>query len=164
MTKLKTWLYNLLGTRTLHNGMILSTFSISSRGFALCFPKSHHNNGDVFLTYKCMIIPQISQCKTHFQQSSTILSSNKVHHRASPEAYVALEQPSLNRDLTHFSETLEQSTSFVRHLNHLWLHVRGSQILYSTIENSINMTKLNAWLWYHVRNHDSLQCYDIVHF
>jgi len=33
----------------------------------------------------------------------TILSSNKVYHRASLEVYVALEQPPLNRGLTPFS-------------------------------------------------------------
>ena len=32
--------------RTLHNDMILSTLSISSRGFALGFPKTPHTNGD----------------------------------------------------------------------------------------------------------------------
>ena len=41
----------MLGTTTLHNGMILSTLSISSHGFALSFPKKSHANEDVFLTY-----------------------------------------------------------------------------------------------------------------
>jgi len=31
---------------TLHNGMILSTLSISSHGFVLGFPKRSHTNGD----------------------------------------------------------------------------------------------------------------------
>ena len=47
----------MLGTTTLHNGMILSSLSISSHGFALGFPKSPHTNGDVFLIYKHMIVP-----------------------------------------------------------------------------------------------------------
>ena len=34
---------------TLHNGMILSTLSISSHGFALGFLKRPRTNGDVFL-------------------------------------------------------------------------------------------------------------------
>ena len=46
----------LLGITTLHNGMILSTLSIGSHGFALDFPKRPHTNEDVFLTYKPMII------------------------------------------------------------------------------------------------------------
>ena len=41
---------------TLYNGMILSTLSISSHGFALGFPKRPYTNDDVFLTYKSMII------------------------------------------------------------------------------------------------------------
>lgn len=36
---------------TLHNDMTLSTLNLSSRGFALGFPKMPHVNGDVFLTY-----------------------------------------------------------------------------------------------------------------
>ena len=39
----------MLEITTLHNGMILSTLSISSRGFVLGFPKRPHTNGDVFL-------------------------------------------------------------------------------------------------------------------
>ena len=58
----------LLGTTTLHNGMILSTLSMNSHDFALGFPKGPHTSGDVFLTYKSMIILLISQCGT--QQSS----------------------------------------------------------------------------------------------
>ena len=60
----------MLGTTTLHNGMILSTLSISSHGFAFGFPERPHTNGDVFLTYKPMIIPLISHCRTPSQQSS----------------------------------------------------------------------------------------------
>jgi len=48
-----------------HNGMILSTFSISSRGFPFGFPKIPHTNGDVLFTYKSMINPFISRCGTH---------------------------------------------------------------------------------------------------
>ncbi|KAG7019552.1 hypothetical protein SDJN02_18513, partial [Cucurbita argyrosperma subsp. argyrosperma] len=36
----------MLGITTLHNGMILSTLSIKSHGFALGFPKKPHTNGD----------------------------------------------------------------------------------------------------------------------
>ena len=74
MTKLRAWLwYHVLEKTTLHNGMIMSTLSISSRGFAFGFSKRPHTNGDVFPTYKLMIIPLISQCGTPSQQSSTIL-------------------------------------------------------------------------------------------
>ena len=59
----------------------------------------------LFLAYKPMIIPSISQCVTPSQQSSTILPSNKVHYRVSPEAYGALEQPPLNRGSTPFLES-----------------------------------------------------------
>ena len=55
---------NLLGITNLHNGMTLSTLSISSHGFAFGFPKKSHTNGDVFLTYKLMINPLISRCGT----------------------------------------------------------------------------------------------------
>ena len=41
----------------LHNGMILSTLSINSRGFAFGFPKRPHTNEDVSLTCKITIIP-----------------------------------------------------------------------------------------------------------
>ena len=41
-----TQAFFLLGITTLHNGMILSTLSISSHGFALGFPKMPHTNGD----------------------------------------------------------------------------------------------------------------------
>ena len=46
----------------LHNGMILSTLSISSHGFTFDFPKRPRTSGNVFLTYKSMITPLISQC------------------------------------------------------------------------------------------------------
>ena len=36
----------MLEITTLHNGIILSTLSISSHGFALGFPKRPHTNGD----------------------------------------------------------------------------------------------------------------------
>ena len=39
-------------------------------------------------------------------------------HRVSPEIYVAIEQPTLNRVSTFFSSALEQSTPFVRHMSH----------------------------------------------
>ena len=75
--------------------MILSTLNISSRGFAFGFPKRYPTNEDVFFTYEPMIIPLISQCGTPSQQSSS-RTNYKVHHRASHEAYVVLEQPPLN--------------------------------------------------------------------
>ena len=40
---------------TLHDGMILSTLSISSHGFALDFPKGLIPTEIVFFTYKSMI-------------------------------------------------------------------------------------------------------------
>ena len=87
-----------LGTMDLHNGMILSTLSISSHGFALGFLKRPRTNGDVFLTYK------------------------PIDHSLKPM------EPSNNLPfigLDSFSGVLEQSTSFVRHFTHFWLHLRG---------------------------------------
>ena len=49
---LKCYLIN----TTLHNGMILSTLSISSHDFALCFSKDIAPMKIVFLDYKPMII------------------------------------------------------------------------------------------------------------
>ena len=46
----------MLGIMNLHNGMVLSTPTISSHGFALGFPKNPHTNGDIFLTYKPIIL------------------------------------------------------------------------------------------------------------
>ena len=43
-----------LGIMNLHDGMILSTLSISSRGFTSGFSERPRANGDVFLTYKPM--------------------------------------------------------------------------------------------------------------
>ena len=54
--------------------------------------------------------------------------------------------------------TLEQSTPFVWHFSHFLLNLRGSQLLCSTFEDSIDMTNLRAWLCYHVRNHDLRNC------
>ena len=71
--------------------MILSTLSTRCRDFTFSFPKMPHMNEDVFLTYKPMIIPY---------PLPTILASNKVHHKSSPEAYGALEQPPLNQGST----------------------------------------------------------------
>ena len=88
--------------------MILSILSLSSHGFTFCFSKRPRTNKDVFFTYKPKIITLTSQYGTPSQQSSRILPSNKVHHRAFPGAYGALEQPPLNRDLTPSSEALEQ--------------------------------------------------------
>ena len=47
---------------TLCNDMIRFTLSISFHDFIFGFPKRFHTNGDVFLTYKLMIIPLISRC------------------------------------------------------------------------------------------------------
>ena len=55
-----------LGTTNLYNGMILS--SIKFHGFTFGFPKMPHTNGDVFLTYKFVIILLISQRGTRSQQ------------------------------------------------------------------------------------------------
>ena len=71
------WLYKMLETMTLHDGMILSTLSLNSHGFALM----PHTNGDVFN-------PLISRRETPL---STILPSNKAYHRVSSEAYGAFE-------------------------------------------------------------------------
>ena len=120
------------------------------------------------------------------QQFSTIFPSNKVHHTASPEVYGALEQPPLNRGSTpslessnkvhplltnspksrleSFFGAIEQSAPFFQHLSHFWLHLQGSQLFCSIFEDFINMVKLNAWLWYHVKNHEPSQWYDIVPF
>ena len=117
----------------------------------------------VFLTYKLMIILLISPCGTPSQQSSTILPSNKVHHKASPRVYGALKQPPLNRDLT---PSLESSNK-VHHLFDTLItfdYTLGSQLLCSTFEEFIDMAKLRVWLWYRVRNHEPPQLYDIVYF
>ena len=45
-----------LGITDFHNGMILSTLSISSHGFAFGFPKKPPTIGDVFLTFELIII------------------------------------------------------------------------------------------------------------
>ena len=94
----------MLGTTILYNGMILSTLSISSHGFAFGFPERPHTNGDVFLTSKHMINPLISQCGTPLP---TILPSNKVNHRVSP---------SLFDTLVTFDYTFEAHNFFVQHL------------------------------------------------
>ena len=98
------------------------------------------------------------------QQSSTILPSNKVHYRASPEAYGALEKPLHNRNSTTSLESSNKVHLLFDHFSHFRLHLWGSQLFCSIFEDSIDMTKLRAWLWYHVRNHDSPQWYDIIHF
>ena len=54
----------MLEITNLNNGMILSTLSISSHGFAFDFFLRPHINGDVLLTYKPMINPLISRCRT----------------------------------------------------------------------------------------------------
>ena len=95
----------------------------SPRMTLLASPKGLILHGDVFLTYKFMINSLIANVGLLFQQSSTILPSNKVYYRASLEAYGALEQPPLNRDLTL---SLEPSNKvFVQHLSHFWLQFRG---------------------------------------
>ena len=50
----------MLGITTLHNGMIFSTLSISSRSFALGFPKGLITMEIVFFAYKLTIIPYTS--------------------------------------------------------------------------------------------------------
>ena len=50
----------MLGITNHHNSMILSTLSISSRGFSLKFSKKPHTNRDVFVTYEPMTIPRLS--------------------------------------------------------------------------------------------------------
>ena len=66
------------------------------------FPKILVPMEIVFLTYnKPMINQLISRRGTPLP---TILPSNKIHHKASPEAYGALEQSSLNRGSTSFLE------------------------------------------------------------
>ena len=119
----------MLETTNLHNDMILYKLSISSHGFTFGFPEKPRTNGDVFLTYKPMINPLISQCGTPLL---TILPSNKLHHKASPKAYGALEQSPLNRGSTPslefknkvhllfdtcvtFDYTFEAHNFFVRH-------------------------------------------------
>ena len=73
---------------------------------------------------------------------STILSSNKVHHRASLEAYGVLEQPFPWSKSNSLYGALEQS--------------KPSSL-------TVDMTELKTWLWYYIRNHNSSQWYDIVH-
>ena len=71
----------MLGITNLHDGMILSTLSVSSHGFVFGFPKRSRTNRDVFLPYKSMINPLISRYETPFP---TILLSNKVQDRIQP--------------------------------------------------------------------------------
>ena len=139
--------------------MILSTLSINFGGLALGFPK-HLIRDEFFMNPRSF--SKLANVGLPLQQSSIILPSNKVHYRASPKAYGAIEQPPLNLD--SFSRVLEQSTPFVRHLSHFWLHLWDSQFICLTFDDSIDMTKLRAWIWYHVRNHRSPRWYDIVHF
>ena len=54
----------MLEITTLYNSMILFTLSISSHGFAFCFPKGLIPMEIVFLTYKPIIFLLISQCGT----------------------------------------------------------------------------------------------------
>ena len=42
--------------------------------FCFWFPERPPTNGDVFLTYKLMIVPLINQCGTPSQQSSTTIT------------------------------------------------------------------------------------------
>ena len=65
-----------LGIRTLHNGMILSTLSIGSHGFAFGFPERPRTNGDVSLAYKPMINPLITNVRLLSQQSSKHTASD----------------------------------------------------------------------------------------
>ena len=67
----------LLGIMTLHDGMVLSTLSISSRGFGLGFPKRLHTSEDVFLIYKPMINPLISRRRTSL---TTILNNPPIEY------------------------------------------------------------------------------------
>ena len=59
----------LLGTTTLHNDMILSTLDINSHGFTFDFPKKSHTSGEVFLTYKSIIVDV--RLPTHNPQQSS---------------------------------------------------------------------------------------------
>ena len=77
----------MLGITNLHNSMILSTLSISSRGCTLGFLKRSYSNGDLFFIYKLIINPLISRCGTPHQQSSQALpkhiSNSRTHLRNS---------------------------------------------------------------------------------
>ena len=84
------------GITTLHSGMILSTLSINSHCFTFGFTKRPRTNEDVLFNYKPMINLLISRCGTPPFNNPQQPPSNKVHHRASFEAYVALEQLPLN--------------------------------------------------------------------
>ena len=77
------------------NSTILSNLNISFNCFWLYFSKMTCINGDIFFTYNLMINSLID-VRPRSQQFLTILPSNKVHHRASSEAYGALEQLLLN--------------------------------------------------------------------
>ena len=67
----------MLEMTTLHNSMILSTLSISSRGFAFVSPKGLVPMETVFLTYIPMIFLLIIQCgTTSFNNPQCKLPSN----------------------------------------------------------------------------------------
>ena len=70
----------MLGIPNLHNGMILSTLRISSHDFVFGFPKRPHVNKYVFLTYKPMIIPLISQRGTTILNKVTLFNLCRFVH------------------------------------------------------------------------------------
>ena len=66
----------MLGITNLHNGMILSTLSISSHWFALGFSKRSHTNEDVFL-YIPTILNNKSICFTSPLEDEILIKTQK---------------------------------------------------------------------------------------
>ena len=155
--------------------MILFTLSINYRGFALdFFPKGHRTNGDVIgasneVHYRGSPRPMVPsnslplnnsfsralEQSTPFVEPSQILPLIKgwLIVWSSWTKYTicgALKQPPLNWGST---PSLEFSNK-VHHLFDTWV----------TFDYTFDIAKLRAWLWYHVRNHESPQWYDIIHF
>ena len=83
----------LLGITTVHNGMILSTLSVSSRGFSLGLPQKAHTNEESHLT------PPLNLGSTPF--SFGVLTP-PLNRGSTPFSFGVLTPP-LNRDSTPFS-------------------------------------------------------------
>ena len=131
------------------NGMTLSTLSINSHDFAFSFPKWSHTDGDVFITYKPMIIPLISQCGIFSEQFcpqtkyiiEPPLTMNPSNNLLLIETRLLLWNPRTKYTLWPTLESL-LTTPF-----------RLTTSLFD-IEDSININKLREWVWYDVRNHE----------
>ena len=122
-------------------------FELKLHGFAVS-PK-----GLILMKMYCLLINPwpLHKLATIWDSRPTILPSNKVHYRVSLEAYGTLKQSPLNRGSTL---SLESSNKLHPLFDTLETLLTTPSRLSSTFEGSIDMAKLRAWPWYHVRNHD----------